>query len=115
MGSAFTENPGNQCFVHSAKNCHACIDRCNDVTPDNPNAYYLPGEAFMVPGEWTPCPGSKDCGEKGIEDVIAAYASGPASALWDELENALKASINDVSKSVFDVLLASRPDNMVRN
>merc|ERR1712151_617225 len=29
--SAFTENPGNQCFVHSAANCRACLAHCSAV------------------------------------------------------------------------------------
>merc|ERR1719210_2421972 len=35
--SAFTENPGNQCFVHSSANCRACLAHCSVVSSTAPS------------------------------------------------------------------------------
>jgi len=105
--SAFTENPGNQCFVHSTANCRACMARCSATTRAAPTGtVWLPGTAFMGPdGDTNPCPTIGTCGERGLEDVVAMYASRSVSDLWKDVEATLEAHIGDVRKSVFDIVL----------
>jgi len=98
--SAFTENPGNQCFVHAQDDCKACLDHCVD--------YPLPGEAFWLPdyslmrgGDQASCAGfSGDCGETGLLSMLNKYEDGTAHELWSTIETAL-ADV-DTSRSVFD-------------
>jgi len=104
--SAFTENPGNQCFVHAKALCHACLAHCAEAPLPN-ESFWLPRNAYFgnfsskscVPDE------GNDCGEKGFADVLRAYKSQPASALWDDLEAALQESQGNTSMTVFDLLL----------
>merc|ERR1719210_1054130 len=44
--SDFTENPGNQCFVHSMAACQACLQRCASSEPPK-RAYWLPSAAYI--------------------------------------------------------------------
>merc|ERR1712241_1605995 len=46
MYSTFTENPGNQCLVHSKDRCQACAARCLQQAEGQQHAFWLPGEAF---------------------------------------------------------------------
>jgi len=115
--SAFTENPGNQCFVHGGEQCKACLAACG--TPP-PSAYWLPGFAYShVDASYTdwgppPMPPAKacvdtatSCGAKGLADVIAAYKDETAGALWEDVEAVLRggASAAHVGMPVFDELL----------
>jgi len=98
--SDFTENPGNQCFVHSKESCKACLAKCKNPPPPA-SAYYLPQAAYIHGG---PCVDSPaDCGEKGLEHVLAAYGAGTALALWEHVE--LKLKQGSVRRTVFDELL----------
>mmetsp|Transcript_62269 Transcript_62269/g.181915 ORF Transcript_62269/g.181915 Transcript_62269/m.181915 type:complete len:670 (-) Transcript_62269:187-2196(-) len=106
MYSAFTENPGNQCFVHSAANCKACLQHCH-AKPLPEKSYWLP--KGVSPSPQDPCVDgdpNQDCGVKGIEDIYEAYAHETASTLWTDVETTLSANPQDVSRSVFDMLLA---------
>jgi hypothetical protein len=113
MYAAFTENPGNQCFVHSGENCKACLQQCLRLGPSQ-DAYWLPFEAYM--GSDVPAcavleqafPGT-DCGQRGIEHVVAQYASRTASELWNDVEQALQGG--DCTKSVFDLLPFTKTDS----
>jgi len=112
--SAFTENPGNQCYVHAGKDCKSCLQHCG--TPPA-SAYWLPGFAYTgVPPDYTswdpPPPPARacvadagSCGARGLGDVAKAYAGKGASALWDDVERAL--SGGQTGTNVFDGLLAA--------
>jgi len=104
--SAFTENPGNQCFVHAKAECHACLAHCAKA-PLPKESLWLPKNAYFGSSSNKSCVPDEgnDCGEKGFADVLRAYKSKPASALWDDLEAALRKSKGDTSMSVFDLLL----------
>jgi len=106
--SDFTENPGNQCFVHARDDCKACLERCA-AAPLPDSSFWLPDYAFMGPGANESCVVDSEqyCGEKGMLDVVAAYKDGKASDLWDAMESALGTE-SSTDKSVFDLLLAKR-------
>lgn len=97
--SDFTENPGNQCFVYSNATCNACMQRCESPPPQKED-YYLPEAAYM-PGGKACVTSAVDCGTKGLEDVVAAYGSGTALALWNAIEQKAGGS---VERTVFDML-----------
>jgi len=103
--SSFTENPGNQCFVHSKARCQACLGHCH-AKPLPSTSYWLPQGVATSGGD--PCvPGdaNQDCGSKGIEDVVKAYSGKTVSELWGDVESKLGQNPQDVSRSVFDILL----------
>jgi len=101
--SAFTESPGNQCFVHSRENCRACMLQCVEK-PLPASAYWLPEWAYMRTGNASSCAGFiEDCGEMGLEHVVAEYTPTSAGALWRAVETALRRGGTD--RSVFDELL----------
>jgi len=102
----FTENPGNQCFVHGTDACKTCLKRCA-ANPLPDASFWLPDWAFMGPGNNMSCVvDSEDyCGEKGFEDVVAAYSQATALKLWEDVEEALSAGAQTESQ-VFDLLLA---------
>mmetsp|Transcript_120798 Transcript_120798/g.313649 ORF Transcript_120798/g.313649 Transcript_120798/m.313649 type:complete len:675 (+) Transcript_120798:49-2073(+) len=104
--SAFTENPGNQCMVHSSANCQACMQHCTTSAAGNDHAFWLPGTAFRQPGNSDPCATtSADCGQAGLEEVVQAFAQQKASSLWDTVEAALRnAQGTPISSTVFDLL-----------
>lgn len=105
MYSSFTENPGNQCFVHSSSNCQACLGHCHNK-PLPQTSYWLPQGVANSPQD--PCVAAQpnvDCGQKGIEDVVKEYSDKHVSQLWDDVEDKIRQSSGDVSKSVFDMLL----------
>lgn len=108
--SAFTENPGNQCFVHSAQNCAACLQACVQ-NPITKISYWLPDAAYMD-RSGNPCVlgGAQYCGQKGIEDLVASYASKTAQELWNDLEAALARSgaQTPAASTVFDLMLNGR-------
>lgn len=102
--STFTENPANQCFVHSRDNCLACMQHCvSDPLPGT--AYWLPDWALMRSGSDSCAGFPEDCGDQGIEHVIQAYSSKTAGELWQDVETTLLNSNGDTSKSVFDSLM----------
>mmetsp|Transcript_24161 Transcript_24161/g.68430 ORF Transcript_24161/g.68430 Transcript_24161/m.68430 type:complete len:683 (-) Transcript_24161:83-2131(-) len=121
MYSAFTENPGNQCYNHAGDSCKACLANCG--TPPE-SAYWLPGFAYSGADGFTdwgaPPPsmgakacttGTSSCGAKGLADVVAAYTSATAGSLWTDVETMLKSngpgSAAGVSTNAFDALLAN--------
>mmetsp|Transcript_93293 Transcript_93293/g.300369 ORF Transcript_93293/g.300369 Transcript_93293/m.300369 type:complete len:513 (-) Transcript_93293:75-1613(-) len=121
MYSAFTENPGNQCYNHAGDSCKACLANCG--TPPE-SAYWLPGFAYSGADGFTdwgappPSMGAKacttdtsSCGAKGFADVVAAYKSATAGSLWTDVETMLKSngpgSAAGVSTNAFDALLAN--------
>lgn len=105
--SDFTENPGNQCFVHASNACKACLAEC-EANPLPTHSFWLPDYAFMGPGYNKSCvvDSEKYCGKKGYDDVVAAYASATASELWADIEKVLRKAGNNTDKQVFDMLLA---------
>lgn len=105
MYSSFTENPGNQCFVHSNAACKACLQRCHSE-PLPKDSYWLPkGVATSEADACVASDPNQDCGQKGIEDVYGAYAEQTASVLWSHIETTLSRNPQDVSRSVFDMIL----------
>eukprot|EP00411_Alexandrium_monilatum_P051838 CAMPEP_0175431684 /NCGR_PEP_ID=MMETSP0095-20121207/52499_1 /TAXON_ID=311494 /ORGANISM="Alexandrium monilatum, Strain CCMP3105" /LENGTH=630 /DNA_ID=CAMNT_0016731169 /DNA_START=55 /DNA_END=1947 /DNA_ORIENTATION=- len=107
--SAFTENPGNQCLVHSGASCKACLDHCKEK-PLPKSAYWLPAWAFFGDEEElsSSCiPTETPCGKLGLQDVIAAYAGSSVERLWSDVEKALESSVGSTASSVFDLLLGS--------
>lgn len=103
--SAFTENPGNQCFVHSARNCQACLAHC-EAKPLPAKSFWLPSSAIMSPGKNSCAAGAADCGSRGLEEIVAAYSSQTAGSLWRAVEAALASTHGDTSRTVFDLLPA---------
>mmetsp|Transcript_45506 Transcript_45506/g.114608 ORF Transcript_45506/g.114608 Transcript_45506/m.114608 type:complete len:636 (+) Transcript_45506:74-1981(+) len=105
MYADFTENPGNQCFVHSQESCKACLARC-EADPLPSYSYWMPDYAFMGPGVNKSCVVDSEvfCGQRGLEDVVAAYKHANASLLWEQVESALLADPN-AEHAVFDLLL----------
>lgn len=103
--SSFTENPGNQCFVHSKANCVACLSNCHNK-PLPGSSYWLPDGVSSGGDPCVPSDPAQDCGEKGIEDVASAYMSKTVAELWGDVEAKLGKNPWDTSKSVFDILLA---------
>lgn len=108
--SAFTENPGNQCLVHSKDNCGACLNHCQ-AKPLPKSAYWLPDWAFFGDKEElsSSCtPTTAPCGTHGLQHVLAAYARGGVGQLWGDVERVLEASnrAGSTATSVFDMLLS---------
>jgi len=105
--SAFTENPGNQCLLHSAARCKQCAARCVATSAGEQHAFWLPGEAFMTVGDPNPCAVTGDaCGQAGFEDIMAAWGATNAGALWRAVEATLQdASAVPAQSSVFDLLM----------
>merc|ERR1712232_844188 len=95
--SAFTENPGNQCFVGSREQCRACLAHC--VSKPLPHsAYWMPKAAVMQ--DQGSCAGyPSDCGDKGLTDVTSIYAHRSAVELWNDVEKTMRSSHGDTSKS----------------
>jgi len=106
--SAFTENPGNQCLLHSADRCAQCADRCAASAAGQQHAFWLPGAAFMQAGNPNPCAVvSSDCGENGFERILQTYGESTAGQLWKAVEASLRgASAHAATASVFDLLAA---------
>jgi hypothetical protein len=102
----FTENPGNQCFVHSQENCRRCLERCA-AEPLPPTSFWLPEYGFMGPGGNKSCvvDSADYCGQKGIEHILATFADAKASKLWEAVEEVLRRG-PQTEASVFDLLLA---------
>lgn len=106
--SAFTENPGNQCFVYSGDTCRKCLNTCVS-NPITQSSYWLPNSGYMD-ASGNPCVlgGGQYCGQKGIEDLVPAYLAQPVSKLWDDIERALlqSGSQSPAPRTVFDILLS---------
>lgn len=96
--SAFTENPANQCYVHSKATCKACMARCSA----NP----LPSSSYWLPHGGSCVVSSDVCGQNGLENVVAAYEKKDALALWSDVETSIKRTNLRVDNSVFDNLLS---------
>ncbi|CAE8636235.1 unnamed protein product [Polarella glacialis] len=101
--SAFTENPGNQCLLHSAPNCHKCLRQCV-ANPLPSSAFWLPQHAWMKSGNPCVSDGEGACSNKGLEDVMWIYGLKHAGELWDKVDELLGLS-SDSSRSVFDMLM----------
>jgi len=106
MYADFTENPGNQCFMHDEEECKRCLDLCTK-NPLPTSSFWLPEYAFMGPGQNESCvaDSTEFCGQKGFKQVLAAYKDANAGQLWEAVERALEHG-PQVQTSVFDLLLA---------
>jgi len=107
--STFTENPGNQCLMHSKDQCAACLAQCVEKSVDQRHAFWLPGEAFMQLGEpYNPCATTDaSCGQHGFQELVRAYERQTAGGLWGDIEASLHADADvPVENSAFDLLLA---------
>eukprot|EP00928_Gymnodinium_smaydae_P037306 TRINITY_DN25920_c0_g1_i1.p1 TRINITY_DN25920_c0_g1~~TRINITY_DN25920_c0_g1_i1.p1 ORF type:complete len:659 (-),score=58.82 TRINITY_DN25920_c0_g1_i1:16-1992(-) len=112
--SSFTENPSNQCLVHSKNECITCLNAC-----DNEGSPY-PGDnnryCCMEPESWRhssglfhgkaciPTTDSWACGNRGLGDVYAKYANATVATLWRDLEPTLR-SLDPFRATLFDYLL----------
>jgi len=104
MYSSFTENPGNQCFVHAKKACQACMAKCQSPSPTR-RSFYLPQAAYMQPGK--PCVTSyKDCGNVGLAQIVKHFGGDTAGELWATIEQKLKKS--DLSQTIFEELMSKK-------
>lgn len=102
--SAFTENPGNQCFVHSAAACQACLASCASKRLPA-GSYWLPGNARMTADMSNPCVISEaDCGARGFEQIVATYSMGSATELWKHVEDVLTRTRGNTAATVFDLM-----------
>jgi hypothetical protein len=105
--SAFTENPGNQCLLHSVANCKRCLWRCNSNKP-GPNSFWMPDTGLMSQYDRSnPCVngGETSCPVHGLEDVMWNFGLKRAGLLWQRVEQVLKQHPADASKPVFDLLI----------
>lgn len=105
--SSFTENPGNQCFVHAGEKCQACLQTCI-ANPLTSASYWLPSSAYMNSGNPCVLGGEAYCPRSGIEDVVLRYQSKDAAQLWDDLSAGLRNSNDPAASTVFDLLMAHR-------
>jgi hypothetical protein len=119
--SSFTENPSNQCLVHSKGDCEACLKACDN----DGSAWPGPDQRYccMEPGkDWIPSPGlygdkacipesyaSSVCGAKGFSDVYEKYEAGNVGDLWSEVERRIQ-DIDLTTSTIFDVLLNADGD-----
>lgn len=105
--SVFTENPGNQCLVHSRKACESCLRQCSTKAKDMAHAFWLPGAAFRQIGNADPCATTgADCGAHGISEIAQVWAKRTAGELWKTVENTLRDS-QAATVSVFDLMIAN--------
>lgn len=105
--SAFTENPGNQCLLHSMANCKRCLWRCNSNKPP-PHSFWMPDTGLMSKYDRTnPCVngGEASCPAHGLEDVMWNFGLKRAGLLWQRVEEVLQQQPGDASKPVFDLLI----------
>lgn len=100
--SDFTENPGNQCYVHSKDNCAICAQRC-ERNPLPNSSFWMPDNAFLNDHSCADAGSPAMCGTKGLEHVIKAFAGKNAGEVWKIVEDTIQGS--DVQKTVFDLLL----------
>mmetsp|Transcript_95894 Transcript_95894/g.310882 ORF Transcript_95894/g.310882 Transcript_95894/m.310882 type:complete len:132 (-) Transcript_95894:82-477(-) len=107
--SAFTENPGNQCLVHSSGQCQACMQRCTKAAAGQQHAFWMPGAGFREVGNPDPCATTAaDCGQHGLGDVAQQFGQQTAGALWKAVERSLAGTAGQpVTSSVFDILLSA--------
>mmetsp|Transcript_107608 Transcript_107608/g.273168 ORF Transcript_107608/g.273168 Transcript_107608/m.273168 type:complete len:637 (-) Transcript_107608:81-1991(-) len=103
MYADFTENPGNQCYVHSYHNCAACLSKCNN-NPLPGTAFWMPNEAFTDGKSCAGAGSPQYCGQNGVEQIYAAFSGKGALDLWDAVEHAFRNGAH-TEKTVFDVLL----------
>lgn len=104
--SAFTENPGNQCLLHSMDNCKKCLWRCNSNKPP-PSSFWMPDTGLMSQYDRSnPCVngGEASCPAHGLEDVMWNFGLKRAGLLWQRVEEVLQQP-GDASKPVFDLLI----------
>jgi len=121
--SSFTENPSNQCLVHSQSDCEACLHACdNSGSPfPGPDLRYC----CMEPGKaWIPSPGLFDgkaciptskassiCGSAGLSEIVTKYKGSTVAELWAHVESSID-SMNLEESTIFDKLL--QPPEPVR-
>eukprot|EP00490_Sorites_sp_Unknown_P029761 CAMPEP_0114668954 /NCGR_PEP_ID=MMETSP0191-20121206/37212_1 /TAXON_ID=126664 /ORGANISM="Sorites sp." /LENGTH=123 /DNA_ID=CAMNT_0001923389 /DNA_START=117 /DNA_END=488 /DNA_ORIENTATION=- len=106
MYSAFTENPGNQCYLHSTKRCGACLWTCKSKWFP-PGSFYVPSDGFMSGDHSKPCVMWSEfaCSQHGIEDIFWNFGFERADRLWTTLEKVLDKHKDQNQRSVFDRLL----------
>lgn len=112
--SSFTENPSNQCLIHSKEDCKKCLESCE-------NAFAGQGTTqrycCMEPEPWIPSSGLFDgkacipvnlqdeiCGQKGFADVYEHFKGSTVGELW----NAVKSAATDIdpkASTLFDAML----------
>lgn len=105
--SAYTENPGSQCLLHSESACHTCLGHCK-ANPLPAKAYWLPGEAFMTYGNPCVADGWHVCPQKGFEDINWNYGLGHVGPLWHTIEQELSWHSGKVDRSIFDFLMDAK-------
>lgn len=105
MYSAFTENPGNQFYLHSSKRCGACLWTCKHKWFP-PGSFYLPKKGFMSGDQSKPCVMWSEfaCSQHGLETMFWNFGFKPADRLWTMLEKVLEAHKDENQRSVFDRL-----------
>lgn len=107
MYSRFTENAGNQCFVHSKAACQKCLWTCNRNIPDH-TTWWMPADALMSDADTTnPCVvgGDNSCGVHGLEDIVWNFGMKHAGDLWNTAEHIMKTHRGDVSHTLFDLIM----------
>eukprot|EP00930_Biecheleria_cincta_P043040 TRINITY_DN29598_c0_g1_i1.p1 TRINITY_DN29598_c0_g1~~TRINITY_DN29598_c0_g1_i1.p1 ORF type:complete len:661 (+),score=104.59 TRINITY_DN29598_c0_g1_i1:178-2160(+) len=114
--SSFTENPSNQCLVHSREDCESCLRACDNAG----NPFPGPDQRYccMEPGKpWIPSPGlfagkacippsyaGSVCGANGLAQFVERYRGVTVAELWLEVER----SIHDMdlaTSTIFDKML----------
>ncbi|CAK9115180.1 Hypothetical protein SCF082_LOCUS53320 [Durusdinium trenchii] len=103
--SYFTENPGNQCFLHSSSRCGDCLWTCSSKQFP-PGSFYLQDKGFMSQDHSKPCVLQSEfaCPSNGIETIFWNFGLKPASELWKTLEKVLIEHKDQNTRSVFDRL-----------
>jgi len=103
--SGYMENPGNQCFLHSASRCGDCLWTCDHQTFPA-GSVSLPEGAYFTMDKKRPCVINSNyaCPYHGIENVMWNFGFLHAGQLWRKVEEAL-ASDQRPSRPVFDELM----------
>jgi len=117
--SSFTENPSNQCLVHSKAACSACLAACDNsgYAGSGNNQRYC----CMEPEPWIPSAGLFDgkaclpselaptlCGVHGFGEVYDAFRESTVGELWDKVKTAADAlHDNPEEATLFDKMLAT--------
>jgi len=116
--SSFTENPSNQCLIHSSSDCQACLKACDNTGyagPGNNQRY-----CCMEPEPWIPSAGLFNdkaclpvemgpelCGTHGFGEVYDAFRSLTVGALWAKVQAAADALQESPEEAtLFDKMMA---------
>lgn len=113
--SSFTENPSNQCLIHSKQDCMNCLNSCVDAFAGQGTTQRY---CCMEPEPWIPSSGLFDgkpcipasmgdeiCGQKGFADVYEKFKGSTVGELWAAVKSAAT-GIDPTATTLFDAMLS---------